>query len=437
MADVPEVKLNQDVAYTDPKMLGEGYSASMPTAKEALECYLSIAQAIAGQTDYDLVLENFANRLRALIAHDHLDIVLLHPTGTQICYEAGLQTAWSHTQNPIKPTAESPIRDVLRGDTPFILTGDAWTDPRFHFEGSDNKPLFDADLHSRIVVPLRVQGELIGSLAISSHKTNLYNEALVGLAQGAADLVSAYLFALARGKEAKDSAVAELEATGREAALRLGALRLTEGMERERQRLGMDLHDQTLADLARIRRRMSRIDGGSAAAQKEIDLLQDELDHCLDEVRGIVENMKPGVLQMFGFSEAVEAHLQRCQKHMRRKIAMTVRDLSGGRMDTLQDTVRTSMFRIVQEAVNNALKHAECESIDVLIRQSGENMVVTIDDTGIGISDSDLRSISGISNIKTRADLISATVRFERLPGPQGTRVEIRAPLSAGAAVEG
>ena len=115
MADVPEVKLNQDVAYTDPKMLGEGYSASMPTAKEALECYLSIAQAIAGQTDYDLVLENFANRLRALIAHDHLDIVLLHPTGTQICYEAGLQTAWSHTQNPIKPTAESPIRDVLRG----------------------------------------------------------------------------------------------------------------------------------------------------------------------------------------------------------------------------------------------------------------------------------------------------------------------------------
>ncbi|MEP4639096.1 MAG: hypothetical protein ABJZ83_12060, partial [Yoonia sp.] len=69
----------------------------MPNAAEALDCYLSIAQAIAGPTDYELVLENFANRLRALIAHDHLDIVLLHPTGTQICYEARMHTSWSHT----------------------------------------------------------------------------------------------------------------------------------------------------------------------------------------------------------------------------------------------------------------------------------------------------------------------------------------------------
>lgn len=404
----------------------------MPNAGEALDCYLSIAQAIAGQTEYELVLENFANQLRGLIAHDHLDIVLLHPSGTQMCYEARIHTAWGHTQNPAKPTEESPIRAVLRGDTPFILTSDAWTDPRFHFDGSDSKPLFDANLHSRIVVPLRVQGELIGSLAISSHKTGFYNEELVALAQGAADLLSAFLFALERGKEAKESAVSELEATGREQALRLGALRLTEGMEHERQRLGMDLHDQTLADLARIRRRMSRIVGGSAAAQKEIDALQDDLDHCLDELRGIVENMKPGVLQLFGYAEAVEAHMQRCQKHMRQKIAMQVQDLSDGRMDTLQDTVRTAMFRIVQEAVNNALKHAQCDSICVLIRQVGNDMVVTVDDSGTGISEADLRSDRGISNIKTRANLISATVRIERLADASGTRVEITLPLTLG-----
>ncbi|SHH12976.1 GAF domain-containing sensor histidine kinase [Cognatishimia maritima] len=429
-----EVTLKRNSEYGQLHMPEEGVSALMPNAGEALDCYLSIAQAIAGPTDYELVLENFANRLRALIAHDHLDIVLLHPAGMQICYEARMHTSWSHTQSPARPTEESPIRDVLRGDTPYILTDDAWTDPRFHFEGSDSKPLFDANLHSRIVVPLRVQGALIGSLAISSHKTDFYNEELVVLAQGAADLISAYLFALERGKEAKESAVAELEATGREQALRLGALRLTEGMERERQRLGMDLHDQTLADLARIRRRMSRIDGGSVAAQKEINALQDELDHCLDEVRGIVEAMKPGVLQMFGFSEAVEAHLQRCQKHMRREIKMRVQDQTDGQMDTLQDTVRTAMFRIVQEAVNNALKHTACDCIDVRISQDGPNMFVRVDDNGTGISEADLQSKSGISNIKTRADLISATVRFERLADPKGTRVEISVPQTAGQA---
>lgn len=404
----------------------------MPNAAEALDCYLSIAQAIAGPTDYELVLENFANRLRALIAHDHLDIVLLHPSGTQICYEARMHTSWSHTQNPAKPTEESPIRAVLRGDVPYLLTDDAWTDPRFHFEGADSQPIFEANLHSRIVVPLRVQGELIGSLAISSHRTAFYNEELVVLAQGAADLVSAYLFALERGKEAKDSAIAELEATGRERTLRIGALRLTEGMERERQRLGMDLHDQTLADLARIRRRMSRIEGGSPAAMAELASLQDELDHCLDEVRGIVEDMKPGVLALFGFSEAVDAHLQRCLKNMRRPMAMQVEDTSDGQMDTLEDTVRTAMYRIVQEAVNNSLKHAECSSIHVRIARVGDRMNVTIDDNGTGIEEADLHSQSGISNIKTRADLISAMVKFERLEKPNGTRVLITVPLSVG-----
>lgn len=404
----------------------------MPSAAEALDCFLAIARAIAGPTDYELVLENFANRLRALISHDHLDIVLLHPTGTQICYEARMHTSWSHTQNPAKPTEESPIRDVLRGEVPYILTDDAWTDPVFHFEGADSKPIFDANLRSRIVVPLRVQGELIGSLAISSHKKAFYSKEMVVLAQGAADLVSAYLFALERGKEAKDAAISELEATGREQTLRIGALRLTEGMERERQRMGMDLHDQTLADLARIRRRMSRVEGGSDAAREEIAAIQDELDHCLDEVRGIVEDMKPGVLQLFGFAEAVDAHLQRCLRIMRRPMEMYVVDASGGKMDDLQDTVRTAMYRIVQEAVNNALKHAECTRVDVHISQSDDKMSVSISDNGTGIQDADLHSASGIGNIKTRADLISAKVAFERTSEPGGTRVRIVVPLMAG-----
>ncbi len=418
--------------YVQLNTPGEGVFASMPNSEEALECYLSIAQAIAGPTDYELVLENFASTLRSLIPHDHLDIVLLHPSGTQICYEARMQTAWNHTESETKPTETSPIREVLLGQVPFILTKDAWTDPRFHFEGADNKPIFDANLHSRIVVPLRVQGEPIGSLAISSHQTNYYDNQMVVLAQGAADLVSAYLFALERGKEAKDSAVAESEAKGRERALRLGAMRLTQGMERERQRLGMDLHDQTLADLARIRRRMSRIECVSPVAMEELGQIQGELDRCLDEVREIVEDMKPGVLQLFGFTEAVDAHLQRCLKNLRRPMKMHVEDTTNGLADQLQGTVRTAMYRIVQEAVTNALKHAECGRIDVSITQSGDRVCVTVEDDGTGIDDTALKSHSGISNIKTRAELISARVHFERIAPDAGTRVLISVPLSAG-----
>lgn len=86
--------MKSDTAYAQIKVPKEGVSATMPNAGETLDCFLSIAQAIAGQTDYELVLENFANRLRALIAHDHLDIVPLHPSGTQMCYEARIHTAY-------------------------------------------------------------------------------------------------------------------------------------------------------------------------------------------------------------------------------------------------------------------------------------------------------------------------------------------------------
>ncbi|UWQ17903.1 sensor histidine kinase [Jannaschia sp. M317] len=404
----------------------------MPSPDETLTCFLSIARAIAGPTDYELVLENFAARLRGLISHDHLDIVLLHPSGTQICYEARLHTNWSREDSPSIATERSPIRAVLRGDLPFMLTDDAWTDARFHFPGSDSKPLFDANLHSRIVVPLRVQGEITGSMAISSHQIGVYDQDLVVLAQGAADLVSAYLFALERGKEARDAAVAESEARGREEALRLGALRLTEGMERERQRLGMDLHDQTLADLARIKRRLSRIAATlPEGSEDELRAIEAELETSLDDVRHIVEDMRPGVLQLFGFTEAVEAHLQRALANMARRFRTRVTDRTDGQIDSLPDTVRTAVFRIVQEGVNNAFKHSGASCIDIDIDSNPLWLQITITDNGSGISDDDLQSASGIGTIRTRASLISADVTIQSRSPESGTILRILMPYAA------
>ncbi len=400
----------------------------MPNPGKALECYLSIARSIAGPTEYEQVLANFAEELRTLIPHDHLDIVLLHPSGIQICYEAGLRTAWSQSEEPHMPTDTSPIRAVLRGEIDNILSDDAWSDPRFHFEGADSQPIFDANLRSRIIVPLRVQGENIGSLAISSHRIGQYDAGMVIIAQGAADLVSAYFFALQRGKEARDAAVAESEARGRENALRVGALRLTEGMERERQRLGMDLHDQTLADLSRIKRRVSRLLEGGVVSAKEIDDLDQALENCLGDVRGIVEDMKPGILQLFGFAEAIEAHLQRCLVHYRRQIETEIIDKSNGAVDMVSETIRTALYRIVQEAINNALNHGDATHISIDIVNETGALIIGVNDDGPGINLQDDEPVSGLDNIRTRAELISATVKITDSRHLGGARVEITLP---------
>ncbi|MHA3980774.1 GAF domain-containing sensor histidine kinase [Halovulum sp. GXIMD14794] len=376
--------------------------------------------------DYDRILQAFAAGLRDLIPHDHLDIVLLHPSGTQICHEACLHTSWSRRDDR-KPTDTSPIRDVLRGDAPFFLTGDAWTDARFHFDGADSAPIFRANLHSRIVVPLRVEGEIIGSLAISSHHADRYDTGMVETAQGAADLISSYLFALERGREARESAVAESEARGREEALRIGAQRLTEGIETERQRLAMDIHDQTLADMARLARRVSQLAPASRTQAAEIDGIRDDLDRCLADLRGVVEDMKPTILQLFGFSEAVEAHLERCAATAPGLVAIAIEDVSGGAVDRLPDSVRTALYRIVQEAGNNAIRHGAASQVGVTAECAPGALVITVRDNGSGIGAQHMQSANGIANIRTRAALISARVVIEGLPS--GTRVRITLPV--------
>lgn len=178
---------------------------------------VSISRAIAGQMDLQSVLEAFAAELQYLIPHDHADIVLLRKDGNEhLCYEVGLHTTWSKLATAPLPTAVSPIRSVLWGQVPHLLSDDGLSDPRFHFDGAIDEPIYSARLRSRIIVALRVQGDVIGSLNISRHEPGAYRKNDIPVAQHCADLIAPYLYALTRGEEARKSAVAEGKARARE-----------------------------------------------------------------------------------------------------------------------------------------------------------------------------------------------------------------------------
>src|SRR4029078_3122239 len=91
---------------------------------------------------------------------------------------------------------------------------------------------------------------------------------------------------------ARRSIVAESEARNRAELLRVGASQLTEGMERERRRMAMDLHDQTLADLARIARSVSAFRSRGIARTAQLADLEQEIAGCLAELRHIVDAMR-------------------------------------------------------------------------------------------------------------------------------------------------
>ncbi len=407
------------------------------TARNSLfDRYLGISRLLAGQLDFDSIIKAVAEEISHIIPHDHLDVCIKMLDGKyHIAYESGLDTAWS--QHPPALLTGSPIRTLLSGEVDFLLSADACTDPRFHFEGAFSSPIIELSLRSRLHVPLKVQGDVIGALSCSSQQHDLYTQEDVENARAVADLLAPYFFALRAAEQAKRSAVIETQARAREEGLRSGALKLTEALEAERQRIGMDLHDQTLADLTRLTRRMERLTAMPVVSGEALEPLCRSMQQCMHDLRQIIEEAKPTVLQLFGVAEAIENHLERSVRESGQPIEWTMIDDSGDSLRDLNPTVAVALFRIVQEAVNNAIRHGQSDNIMVRITKIGHLLCIEVEDDGRGLADLKEMAGHGIDNMKTRARLIAARFEIGRNPahGGEGRGTRMRLTLSTDRAV--
>lgn len=397
-----------------------------------LENYLAISRVLAGELDFQNVLNRMAGCIQSkLLDYDHLDVCIVSPNDSSMhmSFETGLKTVWGQFGETL-PNELSPIRHVLNGKIPHILTGDAWEEERFHFEGACDAPIYEANLHSRMHVPLYVHGKVLGTLNVSSHRKNAYSDEDLAIAQNIADLISPYVFALNMSEQARVSALAEGAARGREQSLRIGALRLTEAMEAERQRLGMELHDQTLAELSAVYHQVTRISEQSQPDPSELGQISDSITRCITELRGIIENAKPGVLDLFGLTQAIEAQLERAKIGIDRAVQTSVTDATGDLLDGGPEPIRTAVFRIVQEAVTNAIKHSRCSWITVVLSRTDEHIRIVVANDGDEPAEGWRRSSGGVDNIRIRAALISSEVEFNRNPNGIGSQTDLTIPLS-------
>ena len=397
-----------------------------PTAR--LNQFFRIARLLAGQLDFRSAIRAVGAEVAAIIPHDHLDVCIVGANGRfHTAYESGIDTGWG--QMAQAPVANSPIRALLMGEVDHILTPDACADFA-HGRGSVAfAPIFDHDLHGRIHVPMIVHGEIIGALSCSSHRLGCYGPDDVRNARYVAELLSPYFFALRAAEQARQSAIVEAEARAREEGLRLGALRLTEALEGERQRIGMDLHDQTLADLTRLARRLERLSAADEVAPATLEPLSQSLQQSMQALRQIIEAAKPSVLHLFGFADAVENHLDRAIRESGQPLRGVVQDQTAGAIDALLPSVGVALFRIAQEAVNNAVHHAQAAQVTVTLEVSGGKIVITVNDDGQGIARPKPKTGTGIENMKTRARLISA--RFAIAPGDSGRGTKVSIALAA------
>ena len=140
------------------------------------------------------------------------------------------------------------------------------------------------------------------------------------------------------------------------------------------------------------------------------------------------------MLQLFGFAPAVENHLERSIRESGAVIVCHLIDETAGAVDTLDQTVRIALFRIMQETINNAVLHSRCRTIYVTLRTDTDAMVATVRDDGRGMPSGRKRTGGGLDNMKTRARLIAASLDIGAGMAGEGTTVTASIPPNGGPA---
>ncbi len=197
---------------------------------------------------------------------------------------------------------------------------------------------------------------------------------------------------------------------------------MLEGQEQERIRLARDLHDGMGSLLSG-----AKIELSVSAAPREVLVAQTmkHLDHAVDELRRIARSMMPEVLLTYGLGEATLEYCNALRKTgapLACQVYHYKNDMSHGRQVTL--------YRIMQELVNNAIKHAAATQILVQLQQRGDCIFLTVEDNGKGWDTGSQEQLkgAGLSNITARAELLQARMETGSTPGV-GTTVTIECPV--------
>lgn len=209
--------------------------------------------------------------------------------------------------------------------------------------------------------------------------------------------------------------------------------------EEERKNLSRELHDHVGQMLTALRMELGRIDrlrqgsgepgrpgqgaapSGVAAAVAESRQL---VDNIVRTVRDLALGLRPSMLDDFGLQPALEWHV----RDVARRSGVPVMLRMEGDFERLTEPHRTCVYRAVQEALTNCVKHARARRIDVTVSDSSRELIVTIKDDGVGIDPAKRAGGLGLRGIEERVRELRGTTRIRSDAGG-GTSVTIRMPL--------
>jgi signal transduction histidine kinase len=203
--------------------------------------------------------------------------------------------------------------------------------------------------------------------------------------------------------------------------------RVVAGQELERRRLARELHDETGQALTSILLGLRAVEESEGAdeTRKATSELRELVVATLQEVRRLAVQLRPKALDDFGLAPALERLTQTFAEATELHVALEAR-LGEERLPA---EVETTLYRIVQEALTNIVKHAEATNVSILLVRRNATATVVIEDDGKGFEPGRLRQAGvGLLGMRERVELHDGRLTVEAVPG-SGTTLVAEVPV--------
>jgi two-component system, NarL family, sensor histidine kinase DevS len=206
-----------------------------------------------------------------------------------------------------------------------------------------------------------------------------------------------------------------------------------EASERERHRWARELHDETLQELGALR---VLLEPASRAGESELSaearqLAIQHVDSAVRNLQGLITELRPATLDELGVGAAIETlALQSTERSgVEIDVSVELAPPGGDGAERLPRDLEATIYRLVQEAMNNALKHADPKRISVTVNRAGAGIEVVVADDGSGFDPASVERSFGLVGMEERVTLSGGSLEIESEPG-RGTEVTVELALS-------
>jgi signal transduction histidine kinase len=201
--------------------------------------------------------------------------------------------------------------------------------------------------------------------------------------------------------------------------------RLVEVQENERRTVARELHDEAAQALVSLRyglQLLERETGGEGVAARVAELKQ-TTDAVIESLHRLAGALRPASLDLVGLEAALRQHLHTIESKWPLTVRFKARGLNGARLPA---AVETALYRVVQEAVTNVVRHAAATRIDVLVERRDGRVVVVVEDDGNGFVPATAGGTErlGLIGMRERAEALGGTLTIESAPG-EGTTIAV------------